>query len=92
MGMIDGMDLGQFGIWTGEFEAQQASATRESVQELDELGWRAVWFPEADGGREALTHAGFRAGRHCWRMPTRVAICSASASGMRVPGPSRWRP
>ncbi|MDT7569245.1 MAG: hypothetical protein QOG76_7869 [Pseudonocardiales bacterium] len=59
MGMIDGMDLGQFGIWTGEFEAQQASATRESVQELDELGWRAVWFPEGDGGREALTHAGF---------------------------------
>jgi probable F420-dependent oxidoreductase len=33
--------------------------TRESVQELDELGWRAVWIPEWDGGREALTHAGF---------------------------------
>jgi len=59
MGMVDGMDLGQFGIWTPEFEAQQASVTRESVQELDELGWQAVWFPEWDGGREALTHAGF---------------------------------
>ena len=59
MGMIDGMNLGQFGIWTPEFEAQRASVTRDSVQELDELGWGAVWFPEGDGGREALTHAGF---------------------------------
>ena len=59
MGMIDGMDLGQFGIWTPEFEGQRASMTRESIQELDELGWQAVWMPEWDGGREALTHAGF---------------------------------
>jgi len=59
MSKIDGMDLGQFGIWTPEFESQQASTTRESVQELDELGWKAVWVPEWDGGREALTHAGF---------------------------------
>jgi hypothetical protein len=36
MGMIDGIDLGQFGIWTGDFEAQQAGMTRESVQELDD--------------------------------------------------------
>jgi probable F420-dependent oxidoreductase len=28
------------------------------VQELEELGWPAVWIPERDG-REALTHAGF---------------------------------
>jgi len=59
MGMIDGMNRGQFGIWTPEFEAQQASMTRESVQELDGLGWQAVWIPEWDGGREALAHAGF---------------------------------
>jgi hypothetical protein len=25
MGMIDGMDLGRFGIWTPEFEFQQAA-------------------------------------------------------------------
>jgi probable F420-dependent oxidoreductase len=31
---------------------------RDSIQELEELGWRAFWIPERDG-REALTHAGF---------------------------------
>jgi len=39
MGVIDGMDLGRFGIWTPEFESQPASMTRESIQDLDELGW-----------------------------------------------------
>ncbi|WP_431896689.1 TIGR03620 family F420-dependent LLM class oxidoreductase [Nonomuraea sp. bgisy101] len=58
MGMIDGMDLGRFGVWTFDFEDQPASMMRESVQELEELGWQAFWIPERDG-REAMTHAGF---------------------------------
>ena len=58
MGAIDGMDLGRFGAWTFDFEHQPASMMRESAQELEELGWRAVWIPERDG-REAMTHAGF---------------------------------
>ncbi|WP_246363520.1 TIGR03620 family F420-dependent LLM class oxidoreductase [Nonomuraea rhodomycinica] len=58
MGAIDGMDLGRFGVWTFDFEDQPASMMRESVQELEELGWPAIWIPERDG-REALTHAGF---------------------------------
>ncbi|MEQ0563391.1 TIGR03620 family F420-dependent LLM class oxidoreductase [Amycolatopsis sp. NEAU-NG30] len=52
------MRLGRFGIWTFDFEDQPASAIQDSVQELEELGWPAVWIPERDG-REALTHAGF---------------------------------
>lgn len=52
------MDLGRFGIWTFDFEDQPASVIRESVQELEELGWPTIWIPERDG-REALTHAGF---------------------------------
>ncbi|MTD53724.1 TIGR03620 family F420-dependent LLM class oxidoreductase [Amycolatopsis pithecellobii] len=52
------MNLGQFGIWTFDFEAQPASVVRDSVQELEQLGWRALWIPELLG-REALTHAGF---------------------------------
>lgn len=52
------MDLGRFGVWTFDFEQQPASVTRESVQELEELGWPAIWIPELTG-REALTHAGF---------------------------------
>jgi probable F420-dependent oxidoreductase len=58
MGAIDGMDLGRFGVWTFDFEDQPASMMRESVQELEELGWQAFWIPERDG-REAMTHAGF---------------------------------
>jgi probable F420-dependent oxidoreductase len=52
------MDLGRFGIWTFDFEDQPASMLRDSVRELEELGWPAIWIPERDG-REALTHAGF---------------------------------
>lgn len=52
------LNLGRFGIYTFDFEHQPATRVRESIQELEEQGWRAFWFPEV-GGREALTHAGF---------------------------------
>ncbi|WP_329056932.1 TIGR03620 family F420-dependent LLM class oxidoreductase [Amycolatopsis sp. NBC_01488] len=52
------MRLGRYGIWTFDFEDQPAGLIRDSVQELEELGWPAVWIPESEG-REALTHAGF---------------------------------
>jgi probable F420-dependent oxidoreductase len=52
------VELGRFGVWTFDFEFQAAGLIRESVQELEELGWPAVWFPEG-GGREATTLAGF---------------------------------
>lgn len=52
------MEFGRFGIWTFDFEFQPAGLIRESVQELEELGWPALWFPEG-AGREAMTQAGF---------------------------------
>ncbi|MGW1610327.1 TIGR03620 family F420-dependent LLM class oxidoreductase [Streptomyces sp. NPDC002285] len=52
------MNLGTFGIYTFDFEHQPATQVRDSAQELEERGWRALWVPEA-GGREALTHAGY---------------------------------
>ncbi|MFF0868047.1 TIGR03620 family F420-dependent LLM class oxidoreductase [Nonomuraea sp. NPDC003560] len=58
MGSIDGLDLGTFGIYTFDFEHVPAARMRESIQELEEQGWRAFWMPELLG-REALTHAGF---------------------------------
>jgi probable F420-dependent oxidoreductase len=58
MGMIDGIELGRFGVWTFDFEKQPASMLRDSIQELEALGWQAIWIPEVDG-REAMTHAGF---------------------------------
>ena len=58
MSGIHGLGLGAFGIYTFDFEHQPAAQMRESIRELEELGWRAFWFPEVDG-REALTLAGF---------------------------------
>jgi probable F420-dependent oxidoreductase len=50
------MDLGSVGIWTGQLEIQPAARAREVAAELDELGYGALWVPEAVG-REVLTHA-----------------------------------
>lgn len=58
MGVIDGVNLGTFGIWTFDFEYQPAAQMRASIQELEEQGWRSFWIPESFG-REAFTHAGY---------------------------------
>ncbi|SDM57576.1 TIGR03620 family F420-dependent LLM class oxidoreductase [Allokutzneria albata] len=50
------LGLGRFGLYTFDFEFQQAARIRESVRELEELGWRALWVPELLG-RDAFTHA-----------------------------------
>ena len=46
MGSIDDLDLGTYGLYTFDFEAQPAAQIRESAQELEEQGWRALWIPE----------------------------------------------
>lgn len=58
MATLDGLDLGKFGIYTFDFESLSAAQMRDSIQELESLGWGAFWFPELLG-REALTHAGY---------------------------------
>jgi probable F420-dependent oxidoreductase len=50
--------LGAYGVWTFDFEEQSAVQMRDSVQELEERGWRALWIPELLG-REAFSHAGY---------------------------------
>jgi probable F420-dependent oxidoreductase len=52
------MDLGTYGVYTFDFEHQPAARIRDSIQELEEQGWPAFWFPELLG-REAFTHAGY---------------------------------
>jgi probable F420-dependent oxidoreductase len=51
------MDVGRVGIWTGQLDLQPAAMAREVAAELDELGYGALWVPEAVG-RDAITHAG----------------------------------
>jgi probable F420-dependent oxidoreductase len=50
------MDLGRIGIWTAQLDLQPAARAQEAAAEIDELGYRALWVPEAVG-REPLTHA-----------------------------------
>ena len=47
------MDLGRVGLWTHAFDMQPVPAAREAVKEVEELGYAAVWIPEAVG-REAI--------------------------------------
>lgn len=58
MSGIEGLELDTFGIYTFDFEYQPAAQVRESVQGLEEQGWRALWIPELLG-RDAFTHAGY---------------------------------
>jgi len=51
------MDIGRVGIWTFQLELLPATAAQETVAELEELGYPAVWIPEAVG-REAFTQSG----------------------------------
>ena len=58
MGDIDQVTLGRFGVWTAEFETQPAAEIRRSIRDLEQQGWKALWFPESRG-REALSLAGY---------------------------------
>jgi probable F420-dependent oxidoreductase len=51
------MQLGAFGVWTFQLDVLPAARAQETVAELEELGYGAVWYGEAVG-REALTKAG----------------------------------
>jgi probable F420-dependent oxidoreductase len=50
------MDVGRVGIWTAQLDLQPAAAARQAAADLDELGFGALWIPEAVG-REPISHA-----------------------------------
>jgi probable F420-dependent oxidoreductase len=50
------MNIGRVGIWSMALEAQPLSVAREAAAELDELGFPALWVPEALG-KEVMSHA-----------------------------------
>ncbi len=51
------MDIGRVGIWTFQLELQPAVRAQEAASEIEELGYGAIWIPEALG-KEAFAHAG----------------------------------
>src|ERR1700757_4611246 len=50
------MNIGRVGIWSMALEAQPLSVAQEAAAELDELGFPALWIPEALG-KEVMSHA-----------------------------------
>jgi probable F420-dependent oxidoreductase len=50
------MDLGRVGIWTFALDLQPVERAREVAAELEELGYGAIWVPDAVG-RDPLVHA-----------------------------------
>ena len=43
------IDLGRVGIWTGVLDQAPSSRAVELTSELEDLGYGAIWFPEAVG-------------------------------------------
>jgi probable F420-dependent oxidoreductase len=54
--VIPAGSLGRVGVWSGQFDYSPASVVRDAVQEVETLGYGAVWTGEAVG-REVLTAA-----------------------------------
>lgn len=50
--------LGRVGSWTLDVERLSAAASRTYVREVEALGVRALWIPEALGSKEIFAHAG----------------------------------
>src|ERR1700677_3493979 len=48
---------GSIGLWTMTLDSVSPAESDECVREIESLGYRALWFPEA-WGRESLTNAG----------------------------------
>lgn len=52
----DTMDIGRYGVWTFQLDQVPSASAADHVGELEDLGYGAVWVPEAVG-REAFTNA-----------------------------------
>jgi len=67
------VDIGRIGIWTAQFDQQPWTAVAPAAAELDELGYGALWIPEARG-REVLAQAALLLGA-----TQRIAVASGIA-------------
>ena len=50
------MDIGRVGLWTFLLDEHPTSRVRELAQEIEEMGWPALWRPESTG-RDVLVSA-----------------------------------
>jgi probable F420-dependent oxidoreductase len=64
------IDLGRVGVWSWAFSGAPASVLREVVPELEELGYGALWYPEA------IAKETFAAGALLLSFGSRVKVAS----------------
>jgi probable F420-dependent oxidoreductase len=50
--------LGPVGVWLTLLGSQAAAVEREAVAEIEQLGYRAFWYGEGPGNKDAFAHAG----------------------------------
>jgi probable F420-dependent oxidoreductase len=67
-------DLGRIGIWTFAFDAAPAGLAAEMAAEVEELGFGAIWVPEAVG-RDPMVSATLLLGA-----TERLKVCTGIAS------------
>jgi len=83
---LSSVQLGAVGIWTSQLDYQPARQAQEAAAEVEQLGFGAIWFPEA-AGREALTNAvnsRVRAGEPVSMLAPRRSDLSACANAAQV--------
>ncbi len=67
--------LGRVGVWSFALETQAAIDERASAVEIERMGYRAIWFPEAVESKEVFAHAALLLGA-----TERVVVASGIAN------------
>jgi probable F420-dependent oxidoreductase len=67
--------LGRVGVWLGPLAQLAAEEERAAVARIEQLGYGAVWFGEAPGTREAMSHAAT-----LLQASERLAVCTGIAN------------
>jgi probable F420-dependent oxidoreductase len=68
------VDLGRIGVWSWAFSGAPAAVVREAVPEIEELGYSAIWYPEAFGNET------FAAGALLLSYSSRLKVASGISS------------
>ena len=50
--------MGKIGVWIAGFTVAPAAEARPAAQEIEQLGYDTIWYPEGLGTRESFTNAG----------------------------------
>jgi probable F420-dependent oxidoreductase len=67
------IDIGRVGIWTGGLDSHPSTVAREAAQEIESLGYGALWLPEAVGREPFVASAVLLAATSSLKVATGIA-------------------